>query len=58
MILIGLINLAIGFCSYDPAPAKTEKIQLELPTVYWDAAVPAPDAATAAPPDAAATPPR
>ena len=44
MILIGLINLAIGFLSYDPPPAKTEKIELQLPTITRDAGVDAPPA--------------
>ena len=37
MILIGVINVVIGFMSYDPPPTKTEKIELQLPPVYYDA---------------------
>jgi len=37
MILIGLINLGIGFWSYEPGPTKTEKMELVLPTIYHDA---------------------
>lgn len=38
MLLIGIINVIIGYLSYDPPPTKTEKIELELPTIYRDAA--------------------
>lgn len=31
MILIGIINVVIGFMSYDPPPTGTEKIQLDIP---------------------------
>ena len=37
MILIGLINVAIGVCSYTPPPAETEPIKLDL--IPRDAAV-------------------
>jgi hypothetical protein len=37
MILIGLINVAIGVCSYTPPPAETEPIKLDL--IKRDAAV-------------------
>lgn len=30
MILIGLINVAIGLMSYEPAPEKYEKIEFQL----------------------------
>ena len=30
MILIGLINVLIGYCSYSPPPAEPEPIQLNL----------------------------
>jgi len=45
MLLIGAINIAIGFLSYEPPPTKTEKIELQLPTVTRDAGIDAaPDA--------------
>ena len=37
MLLIGAINVIIGFLSYDPPPTKTEKIELTLPKIYRDA---------------------
>jgi hypothetical protein len=43
MILIGIINIIIGFVSYDPPPTKTEKMELTLPKIYRDAGI---DAAT------------
>ena len=45
MILIGLINVIIGFASYDPPPEKYEKIEFQLPVR---------DAGTDAAPDAMA----
>ena len=39
MLLIGLINVIIGFASYDPPSGKSEKIELQLPTIYHDAGV-------------------
>ena len=51
MILIGVINVIIGYVSYDPPPTKTEKIELELPTIYRDAAADAPADASVAPAD-------
>ena len=52
MILIGLINLAIGVCSYDPPPPPPQKIELVIPPSQYaaDAGI---DAATAAPGPAA-----
>jgi len=50
MLLIGAIDLAIGFCSYEPAPPPPQKIELVIPpsTAYGaDAGVP--DATTTAP---------
>ena len=47
MLLIGLINVIIGFVSYDAPPTKTEKIELELPKVYRDAGVVDADASLA-----------
>jgi hypothetical protein len=43
MILIGLINLVIGYVSYSTAPEVHEKIQLTIPppSVNVDASVPA-----------------
>jgi hypothetical protein len=32
MILIGILNLAVGFCSYEPPSDVREQIPLELPT--------------------------
>ena len=52
MILIGLINILIGFLSYDEPSTKTEKMELTLPTIYRDAgidAVPADAAPDATP---------
>jgi hypothetical protein len=46
MILIGLINIIIGFLSYDEPSTKTEKMELTLPKIYYDAGI------DAAPPDA------
>ncbi len=31
MILIGAINLGIGFCSYDPPSGDPERIELVIP---------------------------
>lgn len=31
MILIGAINLALGYCAYEPPPPEPEKIQLVIP---------------------------
>jgi hypothetical protein len=50
MILIGLVNLGIGFWSYEAPSTKTEKMELELPTIYRDAG--ASDAPIDAAPDA------
>lgn len=47
MILIGLINVLIGYLTYDEPPSKTEKIELTLPKIYHDAGI---DAAVDAPP--------
>jgi hypothetical protein len=44
MILIGLINLAIGFLSYEEPSEKHEKIKFDLPT--RDAGMDAPADAT------------
>ena len=48
MLLIGAINVVIGFMSYDPPTGKPEKIEFDLPTIYRDAGVdaPLPDAPT------------
>lgn len=32
MLLIGAINLGLGFCSYEPPPPPPEKYELHLPT--------------------------
>jgi len=49
MILIGLINLAIGMCSYDPPPPPPQKIELVIPPSSYatDAGI---DASPGAPP--------
>lgn len=31
MVLIGALNLAIGYCSYDPPPPPPQKIELVIP---------------------------
>jgi hypothetical protein len=31
MLLIGAINLALGYCAYDAPPTATEKIELVIP---------------------------
>jgi len=31
MLLIGVLNLGIGFCAYKPAPPEPERITLTLP---------------------------
>ena len=41
MILIGVINLAVGICTYQAPPPPPQEIVLKLP----DAALPPPDAA-------------
>ncbi len=60
MILIGAINLGIGFCSYDPPTGDPEPIELVIPRSQYarDGGV-APDTIpdAAEPPDAAATTP-
>jgi hypothetical protein len=51
MILIGAINVGLGFCAYDPPPPPPQKIELVIPqaTHYGpDAGVP--DAPVDAPP--------
>ena len=45
MILIGVINLVIGFLSYDPPSKKTEKFELDIPYAGRDAGADAADAA-------------
>jgi hypothetical protein len=46
MLLIGAINVFIGFMSYDEPTGKREKIEFDLPTIYRDAGIDAavPDA--------------
>ncbi len=35
MVLIGIINVAIGYCSYDPPPPPPEKILIPIgPSEY------------------------
>jgi len=48
MILIGLIDLALGYCSYTPPPEVHERIVYDVPSVAGSAA-PAPQAAVCAP---------
>jgi hypothetical protein len=31
MILIGVINVIIGYCTYNPPPGPPEKIELKIP---------------------------
>lgn len=49
MILIGILNLALGYCSYEPQPPgnEFERIDLKLPDAGVDATAPAPLDATA-----------
>jgi len=55
MILIGALNLAIGYCSYDPPPPPPQKIELVIPpSPYARAADAGVDAL--APPAPAVTP--
>lgn len=44
MIVIGAINLALGFCGYEEPPDKHEKIELVLPAPFnaKDAGIDAP----------------
>ena len=48
MILIGLIDLALGYCSYRPPPEVHERIVYDVPSVAGSAA-PAPEAVVCAP---------
>ena len=57
MILIGAINIGLGYCAYERPPPAPQKIELTLPpsTYARDAGVmvdaaPAPDGPDAAPP--------
>jgi hypothetical protein len=63
MLLIGAINVSIGYCSYEPPPARMEKIELVIPSSPYDvdagidaAAGPIPPPTPAAPTMAPATP--
>jgi len=49
MILIGAINLAIGFCAYDPPPQQYEKIVPVIPPSPYDVDAGVDAAAAAAP---------
>jgi hypothetical protein len=42
MILIGLVNLALGYCSYSPPPDVHERIIPDVPAAQGGAAAPAP----------------
>jgi hypothetical protein len=35
MILIGAINVTLGYCSYDPPSDRREPIQLKIPSPTW-----------------------
>ncbi|HWO19332.1 MAG TPA: hypothetical protein VNO30_11170 [Kofleriaceae bacterium] len=54
MLLIGAINLALGYCAYDPPSASTEKIELVIPPSPYTTVAPAAPAVPAVPavPDA------
>jgi hypothetical protein len=57
MVLIGALNLAIGYCSYDPPPPPPQKIELVIPpSSYARATAPATDAGVDAGVDALAAP--
>lgn len=36
MILIGAVNLGIGYCAYEPPPPPPQKIELVLPPSAYD----------------------
>jgi hypothetical protein len=44
MILIGILNIAIGFCSYHPPSDKHERIQVTIPASPFHAHSAPPDA--------------
>jgi len=45
MIVIGIFNVSIGYCSYDPPPPPPEKIEVKIPRSEF-----ARDGGVAAPP--------
>lgn len=49
MILIGLVDLALGYCSYHPPPEVHERIVYDVPSVARSAPGPAPQAVVCAP---------
>lgn len=53
MVLIGVINVLLGYCSYSPPPDQHERIQLNIPpsSYKWAKKPPAPP--TTPPPDPA-----
>jgi hypothetical protein len=52
MVLIGVLNILIGYCSYDPPSDKHERMELHLPPPHqpFDAGVLRVDASVAGPP--------
>lgn len=52
MLLIGAINVSLGYCAYDGPPPPTEKIELVLPPSPYDVDAGIPDAAPADSPTA------
>jgi hypothetical protein len=36
MLLIGAINLGLGYCAYEPPPPEPEKIPLVIPPSPYD----------------------
>lgn len=45
MILIGIVNVVLGYCTYDPGPSEPpQKIELQLPHAVRDAGTAATDA--------------
>jgi len=59
MLLIGAINVGLGYCSYDGPPPPPQKINLVLPpsTYATDAGIDAPPAPPAHAPPAPPAPP-
>jgi len=49
MILIGLLDLALGYCSYKPPPEVHERIVYNVPNVAGGGAAAAPEAVACAP---------
>ena len=46
MILIGIINVGLGFCSYEGTPPPPQKIEIVLPPATGSVDASVPDAVT------------